>query len=114
MAVIAAAVAWLELCYSAQINASIATRIAAAEVRRQTDGGVKPQTLASHDHWGRPFLYLTSSDCDLLVSYGSDGKPDDRYDLSMCELPAEPRSSCAWPTSDTIYINGEPRKACGK
>ena len=113
---IAESFAWLQWSFSNQVNASMAAQNAVREVKERTVSGVKPQTLTTLDYYGRPFLYLASKDCDVIISYGANGKPDDTYDLSMCSLPTGRQamhSACAWPTMDTIYINGEPRKACG-
>lgn len=77
--------------------------------------GQLPAALKTLDYWGRPFLYLHDSECFVLVSYGSDGKPDpnETYDLSLCRETTQ-RSTCAWPTIDTVFVNGEPLRYCLK
>ncbi|HEY2509404.1 MAG TPA: hypothetical protein VGI39_00985 [Polyangiaceae bacterium] len=74
-------------------------------------------TIRTLDYWGRPFLYLHDADgyCFVLVSYGSDGRPDpgEAYDLSLCAETTK-RSTCAWPTRDTVFVNGEPLRFCLK
>ena len=83
--------------------------------RKPYGGGPLPETVRTLDYWGHPFLYLHDGECFVLVSYGSDGKPDsnERYDLSLCRETAK-RSTCAWPTIDTVFVNGEPLRFCLK
>lgn len=117
LAALVGGVLWLQFCFSVQVNAAIRAQAASAEVQRNTLGAIRPPSLTQKDYWERPFLYLTSADCFVVVSFGSDGKPDENYDLSVCKWPTgryAPRTSCIWPTMDTVYINGLPAKACGK
>ena len=108
---------WLQLCFAVQVNSAILAQAASQEVQTETVDGVRPRALKQRDYWGRPFLYLQSAECFAVVSFGSDGKPDDAYDLATCKLETgrhPPRTSCIWPTMDTVYVNGAPAKACGK
>jgi hypothetical protein len=82
--------------------------------RKPYGSGPFPDTLKALDYWGRPYLYLhDGGECFVLVSYGSDGKPDsnETYDLSLCRETTK-RSTCAWPTKDLVIVNGEPLRFC--
>lgn len=110
-------VLWLQLCLAPQVNSAILVQVACREVESRTVDGARPPSLESRDYWGRPFFYASHDDCYLIASYGSDGRADAAYDLSLCQVTTgrHPRqTSCWWPTMDTVYINGKPFKACGK
>ena len=137
VAAVALPAAWLAnllLCFTPQVNSSIAALHALGEITAWREAqrlgleyfdftshlargpGPVPPTLRSLDFWGRPFLYLHYDDgCFVLVSYGSDGKQDqgETYDHSLCQ-PTVTRSTCSWPTLDTVFVNGLPVRYCLK
>ncbi len=125
-------IAQLELCFTPQVRAAMTAAAACREIakwrweHRETPtpstidlaswrSDPLPETVKSLDYWHRPFLYLHDDDCFVLVSYGSDGKPDanQTYDLSLCRETTK-RSTCGWPTKDTVFVNGEPLRYCLK
>lgn len=107
---------WLERCYSAQVNASIsAVKLSARIIGAKKTAPESPVGEEMLDRWGRPFARFEHGDCLVLVSYGSDGVPDRAdYGTSLCSAVPQHRSSCWWPTRDTVVVNGVPTSACMK
>jgi len=103
--------AWAELSLRPQVNATVATANVAdrLEVSNSFSLGL-PATLAGSgagpavlDAWGYPFGYWKRGRCFVLVSYGSDGKPDaSDYEGRLCES-AMHASTCWWPAMDTVF-----------
>lgn len=110
---VAAGFMWFELCYSAQVNASISAVNLSARILEAKKESLEPPLAL--DRWGRPFGRFEGKDCLVLVSYGSDGVPDrDDYGTSLCATIPKARSSCWWPTLDTVVVNGAPTSSCMK
>lgn len=116
IAALAGLCVWLELCYSAQVNASIiAVNVSARMLQAEKNPPPSSPAAIDRDRWGRPFARFEREDCLVLVSYGSDGVPDRAdYGTSLCAAVPEHRSSCWWPTLDTVVVNGVPVSSCMK
>jgi hypothetical protein len=114
------ALAWVELSLGPQVNATIAVANVAERLevfnlfsRALPDTPSGPEGGAPVlDAWGHPFGYWKRGTCFVLVSYGSDGKPDtSEYDARLCESTVH-SSTCWQPSMDTVFVNARPLHAC--
>ena len=70
---------------------------AGGELPRAVTAKLPPEKL--RDAWGRPIIIISGTRGYVLMSYGSDGRPDAHYDGERFESGSE--------TSDVIWSNGE-------
>jgi hypothetical protein len=115
---VVSSVAWGYDCFKKQINNFIRLSAIASEVRsRRTESGAFPETIPAYpDMWGREVLYLHNDSHFILVSFGSDGRPDNPdYASFLTDPPARVERHTCWVTSrDTVLVDSMPWQTCGK
>ena len=111
-------IAWAIYSFTLQINNFIRLDALAAEVRFIHDKtGSYPESFAGHrDVWGREVLYMHNDAHFMLVSFGSDGKPDEPDYLFMLTAPpiGVRKHNCFVSSLDTILIDSSPWQSCAK
>jgi hypothetical protein len=76
------------------------------------------------DYYGHDIIYIQDDDHYMLVSYGSDGKPDRTDYATLLHVSVEPgrnsldgskrHNNCALPSWDTVIVNRDVWQGCGK
>jgi hypothetical protein len=66
------------------------------------------------DGWGHEFLYTSDGERFVLVSYGRDGKPDERDYYAIGDLPTSSTSICGEFDADEVASDAGYHRLCGK
>ena len=108
---------WWLYAFTKQINNFIRLDQFSREVRRvRDDTGTLPIAFAGHkDFYGREVVYIHDEQHFMLLSFGSDGRPDGFDYMTILDVPVgKRRDNCLAPWRDTVMIDGWIWQGCAK